>query len=168
MENSNEACAEFAQQLIQDDKNPTFHKEFLKPQDLDYSLQSLHTICAFLIHADKKELHLEPYVEVVRLAMRTGAYVGETVRKNDQKIDWKWVEYDEAIKFHPEIAQYQAKSLGSHFLMIGTDKEDSFTHFSFPINKVLKNLENGEEDSVYAFAMTQLTFQTEIQNGDND
>ena len=164
MENQNDVFNDFATQLMQDDKNPTFNREFLKPKQLDYSLESLNFINEFLIDADKKELHLMPYEDVVRLALRTGAYVGETVRKNDKNIEWNWVEYDEAIKLHPEIGQYQEKSLGTRFLLIGTSKKDTFVHFSFPINKVLKNLENGDEDSVYAFALTQVKLQDEMQN----
>ena len=170
MENQNEAFAQFADQLIKDEKNPTFDREFLNPQDLDYTFHSLHSICAFLIDADKKELHLRPYEDIVRLALRTGAYVGETIRKNFKNITWNWVEYDEAIKFHPEIAQYQEKSLGTRFLMIGTvtDKEGTIAYFSFPVTKVLKNLENGEEDSVYAFAVSQIVIQDEMENAIND
>ena len=168
MENQNDAFNEFAIQLVQDEKNPTFNREFLKPKQLDYSLESLNFINKFLIDADKKELHLMPYEDIVRLALRTGAYVGETVRKNDKNIEWNWVEYDEAIKLHPEISQYQEKSLGTRFLLIGTNKKDSIVHFSFPINKVLKNLENGDEDSVYAFAITQVKLQDEMQNLEMD
>lgn len=173
MENQNEAFEQFAVELIQDEKNPTFDREFLESKQLDYSLESLHLICDFLIDADKKELNLQPYEALVRLALRTGAYVGETVRKHDKNIEWNWMQYDDAIKLQPEISQYYTKSLGTQFLMVGINrkelnKEDSYLQFSFPINKVLKNLENGKEESVYAFAITQLNLQTEIKNMETD
>ncbi|MCH4245295.1 hypothetical protein [Acinetobacter gerneri] len=169
MENQNDLFQDLAAELALNDSNPTFNREFLDPQKLDYSLESLNYICEFLIDSDKKELNLQPYTDLVRLTFRVGAYVGETIRKNDKNKEWAWFEYDEAIKHYPSIDQYYEKSLGTQFLMVGMNKTKA--QFSFPFNKVLKNLENGEEDSVYAFAITQLLLQElpdEIQNVDLD
>lgn len=58
--------------------------------------------------------------------------------------EWYWLQYDEAIKDYPT-------SPSTQFLMAATKKNDSIVHFSFPMNKVIKNLAYGNADNVYNF-----------------
>lgn len=87
-------------------------------------------------------------VEVV--VHRTGAYVGEVIRKH-YLTDHNWYPFDTWISNNPTHTEYlgQTSELSTVFIL-GNAAGD----MCLPFSKVLKFLHNGSEDSVYFFART--------------
>lgn len=81
--------------LLQDREEPTYKREFLDEKKLDFSIQSLKHLDAYL-----EAVHVEPPQEddLVRLVLRSGAYLGEVIRRNSPN-EWNWVAFKEAAKY---------------------------------------------------------------------
>lgn len=107
-----------------------------------FSVESLRHIDAYL-----EALHSAPPKEedVVRVVPRCGAYVGEVIRRNSPNI-WNWITYAEAAKYSAF-----AKGLEHSVATAGILWRDQ-GNICFPLAKICKFLENGNEDSVYSFA----------------
>jgi hypothetical protein len=83
--------------------------------------------------------------DLVGVVLRCGAYVGEVIRKNSYN-KMNWVAFKEAAKYSDYV-----KGLGHSLGTAGILWRNSKT-MCFPLAKISKFLENGNEDSVYFFA----------------
>lgn len=129
--------------LLRDHENPTFRRELLDERHLDFSVDSLKHLDAYL-----EQLHAAPpqdQDDLVRIVLRCGAYVGEVIRKNSPR-RMNWVTFQEASK-HSDFVKGLGLSLGT----AGILWKESGTMY-FPLAKICKFIENGNEDSVYFFA----------------
>ena len=141
-----EEFADLSLMLTQDDSNVTYRRDALDPAVLNFSLESLRHIDAYL-----ELLRKEPPIggDFLRVVLRTGAYVGEVMRKQSPR-RYHWVAYAEAAK-HSKFLRGSERTIASAAVLW----RDS-SNISFPLGKVCKYLENGDEDSVYSFAKVLL------------
>lgn len=132
--------------LTQDDEHPTYMRELLRREELDFSLESLKQLDEYL-----EVLHHNPPegTDFMRLALRCGAYVGEVMRKQLPGT-FHWVTHEEAAKYSKFIAEAERSVATCGILWENNES------MSFPLGKVCKYLENGNEDSVYFFAKVLL------------
>src|SRR5687768_9853190 len=88
------AYADLSLMLTQDQRNITYQRDALDPAALDFSLDSLRHVDAYLEHlrSDPPEGH-----DFLRVVLRVGAYVGEVMRKQAPG-KYHWIEYDEAAR----------------------------------------------------------------------
>ena len=128
--------------LTQDRENPTYKNGLLDEKKLDFSVESLKHIDAYL-----ETVHSAPPQEedVARLVLRCGAYVGEVIRRNSLH-KWNWITFGEAAKYS-SFAKGLEHTLATTGIL-WRDREN----MCFPLGKICKFLENGNEDSVYSFA----------------
>lgn len=122
----------------------TYRGELLDLRKLDFSLESLRHINEYLgqIREDS-----EAKKEWNRIILRTGAYVGEVIRRNDKKVSWTWVDYDGAKLVQPQMFTSFGKSVATAAVLY-----DGKNGFTFPLAKVEKYLNNGPEDNLYFYA----------------
>lgn len=128
--------------LTEDEDRPTYRRDLLLQHDLDFSLDSLRHIDDYLalLHRDLPNGH-----DLMRVVLRTGAYVGEVMRKLQPGV-YRWILHAEAAKHSPLVKSW-GPSLGTAGILWRSSES-----MCFPLGKVAKFLENGREDSVYAFA----------------
>ena len=138
--------SDLSRMLTQDEENPTYRRELLQAGKLDFSLESLRHVDAYLevLHAAPPQGH-----DLSRVALRCGAYVGEVMRKQSPGT-FHWVTHDEASK-HSELVKGFERSIAT----AGILWKDSQS-MSFPLGKICKFIENGSENSVYVFAKALL------------
>ena len=138
--------ADLSLMLTQDNQNITYRRDVLEPVQLDFSLNSLRHIDAYL-----EQLMITPPEghDFLRVVLRIGAYVGE-VMKRQRPGKYHWITYDEAAK-HSDFVRGLEHSIASA-AMLWYDNGSVL----FPLGKVCKYLENGSEDSVYFFAKVLL------------
>jgi hypothetical protein len=132
--------------LTLDDQNPTYRRDLLHPDALDFSLESLRHLDEYL-----EILHLSPPEgpDFLRVALRCGAYVGEVMRRQSPGT-YHWVAHKEAVKYSKLIAGFEY-SIATAGILWENDES-----WSLPVGKVCKFLENGNEDSVHFFAQVLL------------
>ena len=140
---ANTEFAGLARMLTGDAANPVWKRELLDQAQLDFSLESLRHLDAYLetIHGERPQTD----DELNRVVMRCGAYVGEVIRKNSS-VKLNWAAFKEAAKFSDYL-----NDMGFSAGTAGILWADAKT-MCFPISKVGKLIENGPEDSVYGFA----------------
>lgn len=131
--------------LISCPEKPTPGAELLSGVDLDFSLDSLKEVDAFLEQMRERDLTPE---EEFTLVVRVGAYVGEVIRDNAPATGWHWINYKDAIRAVPELASIGEVDTGSAVLLWSKSRG-----CCFPMGKVIKYLINGSEDSVHFFAL---------------
>lgn len=136
------ALSELAQIFYQD--RETLGRELLDPRKLDYSVESLRHVDAYL-EAVRKNKDLQKSWN--RTVLRAGAYVGEVIRRNDKNAQWHWVDHDGAQAINPKYFGALGKSIATAAVLF-----DGKGGFAFPLEKVEKYLDNGSADSVYFFA----------------
>lgn len=143
---SNPPLEDLALMLWQEETNPTYMRESLVVEKLDFSVESLVHIDGYL-----EKIHKQPPAddEVVQIALRTGAYLGEVIRKNSTET-YNWLDFKEATKINDLV-----KQLG---MQIGTAAVlwSEPDNLMFPIAKIIKYIENGSEDSVHFFAQVAI------------
>ena len=144
----NETFDDLAYMFNNEQKDPIYKLDFLKNRKLDFSYNSLKIVDQYLIEIRKIGLDKLSNEEFTRIVVRTGAYVGKTIRKNDKSEQWNWVDFENAQKISPEFFKDSEKSLA--YAAVLTDGQQ----FPFPLNKVIKFLNNGEEDSLYFYALS--------------
>jgi hypothetical protein len=132
--------------LAQDDENPTYKRELLSKTRLDMSIESLHHLDSYL-----EVLHQNPPEgkDFSRVVLRCGAYVGEVMRRQ-QPGRFHWIAPDEAAKYSQTAAGF-----GESLATAGILWENSES-MCFPLAKICKFIDNGNEDSVYFFAKVLL------------
>lgn len=149
----NETFDDLAYMFNNEQKDPIYKLDFLKNRKLDFSYNSLKIVDQYLIEIRKIGLDKLSNEEFTRIVVRTGAYVGKTIRKNDKSEQWNWVDFENAQKISPEFFKDSEKSLA--YAAVLTDGQQ----FTFPLNKVIKFLNNGEEDSLYFYAVSSSKLQ---------
>ena len=135
---------EISHLFFQTSDDPTIGADLLAPSALDYSIESLATVDDYL---DKVRQHKDITSVWNKVALRCGAYVGEVVRRNCQKRELHWVDYENALKLDNASFRQMGQSIGNSVSLYGGN-----SWFCFPLAKVDKFLENGREDSVHSFA----------------
>lgn len=139
--------SELSRMFCQD--GDTFGREWLDPKKLDYSVESLKHVDAYLEAARKSKNVAKNWNRTV---LRAGAYVGEVIRRNDRNIRWQWVDHDGAQSVNPKYFGAIGKSIATAAVLF-----DGKGGFAFPMAKVEKYLDNGSADSVYFFAQTVMS-----------
>ena len=148
-----EAFADLSQMFIQFPKDPIYQSELLTKESLDFSVESLRVVDEYL-EALRSNPPEGPAFQ--KLVLRAGAYVGEVIRKAGPEGDSHWIAYDEAARISPGTYGKLEKSMASiASLHHGGDA------FTFPLGKVCKRLEHGEEDGVWFFPKTILAMRHE-------
>jgi len=95
---TNQALSELSQLFYED--QGTLGQDTLNQSKLDFSLESLKEVNAYL---EKVRSTKEVESSWNRVVLRTGAYVGEVIRKNDAKANWQWLDYESAKALEPEF-----------------------------------------------------------------
>lgn len=136
-----EAFAELAQMLTEDERQPTYGREWLDRQQLNYSLLSLKHVDTYLAR-----VHAAPPSdqEKFRIVLRGGAYVGEVMRRSLP--EFHWVEFNEGAR-HSDALASMGPGWGTAAVLWNAKKD-----LMFPLGKVGKFIENGQQDSVFSFA----------------
>jgi hypothetical protein len=134
---------ELAQMFFALPDDPTPGSEFLDASQLNFSVESLASVDKHLEMMRKKNLAGQ---SLIKFVLRCGAYVGEVIRRNIKGKEYHWLDYENAAKLDKNIAGF-GKNIGTIGILW-----DGKTGFTFPLNKVIKFLQNGSEDSVRAFA----------------
>ena len=127
--------------LAGDAANRTHRCELLRPEALDYSLDSLKHVDAYL---DVLHRTPPPQTESLQVVLRAGAYLSEVIRRARPGV-FHWVLYEEAARHAPKLRGLR-ESIGTAGIL-WRDPESLL----FPLGKVCKYLENGAEDSLYTF-----------------
>src|SRR5215467_3741034 len=139
------ALSDLAHIFFEDDD--TFGREHLDRRRLDFSVESLKHVNDYL-EAIRKDKDVETQgVTRAKVVLRAGAYVGEVIRKNDKKVQWRWVDYEGAKQVEPKLFESFGKRIATAAVLYDGNKG-----FVFPLAKVEKYLNNGAEDDVYLFA----------------
>jgi hypothetical protein len=148
-EDQNLALAGVAEMFLHDPDEPTFGKEYLPVERLDFSLKSLHLIDDYLDSVSKlKGFGQKNELQVI---LRAGAYVGEVIRRNSTTARWRWLDYEMAKAINAATFERFGK-LPATAAVLYNGKT-----FIFPLAKVTKRLTNGPEDSVHFFGATILS-----------
>jgi hypothetical protein len=125
-------------------EDPTPGSDLLDRSKLDFTLESLKHVDDYLNAIRGRTLDDREWFVTV---LRTGAYVGEVVRRNSTSRLFHWVDYDTAVR-HSDFA----KTLGGPSPAVAAILWEHPESMSFPLGKVVKFLDNGPEDSTYVFA----------------
>jgi len=142
-EDQTPALSDLAQMFFEDPA--TFGREHLDRRRLDFSVESLKHINGYL-EAIRKDKGVE--AQWTRVVLRAGAYIGEVIRRNDKKTQWRWIDYEGARQVDPKVFELFGKRVATAAVLYDGNKG-----FAFPLAKVEKYLENGAEDNVYLFAV---------------
>ena len=120
----------------------TPRSELLDPAQLDYSLESLRHLDAYL-----GAMHAAPPSEreLMQVILRAGAYLGEVVRR--LRPEFHWVLYEQAARYSENVRAME-DSIGT----AGILWKDA-ANVAFPIGKAWKRVDLGAEDSVYTFGL---------------
>ena len=140
---SNRALQDLSVMFYDAPQDPTPDVQILSKEKLDFTIESLSHVEEYLDHIRK---HSYKGKQAASLILRSGAYVGEVIRRHAKSKQWHWLAYAEAIKLSPDIAKL-GKDLGTSAILW-----DSKSGFAFLVGKVIKYLQNGEEDSVRFYA----------------
>jgi len=137
--------ADFFVGKFQADSDVLFAKE-LSRENLDYSLDSLKEVDRWLsiLAKDEVDPNKQNSAETI---IWTGAYVGEVIRKCSQQ-EYNWQRYDDAMKGQSDdIKNIIPSTFGTQFMLTTTHKG-----FTLPINKVIRFLAEGPENSLHFYA----------------
>lgn len=125
--------------------------ELLDRARLDYSVESLKTVDTYLacLHA-QRPTELTPDWQTT--ALWGGAYVGEVIRRQ-AVCHHDWVDFDDFLAAHPELKVLlgEKKQLVTRALLTADGRS-----FTLPINKVLRLIQQGPAESVWAFALEEI------------
>src|SRR5262249_34835785 len=129
----------------------TFGREHLDRRRLDFSVESLKHVNEYL-EAIRKDKEVEK--DWTRTVLRAGAYVGEVIRRNDKKVQWRWIDNEGAKQVEPKLFESFGRTVATAAVLY-----DGKKGFVFPLAKVEKYLNNGSEDDVYFFAKVIMSHQ---------
>ena len=127
------------------------HPERLGREKLDYTLTSLKAVDEYLtyLHEHRPE---QMGAEWVKAVLWGGAYVGEVVRRNAPR-EYNWADFDVFLREYPETTQLLGDEKQLGFCALLTAGGGGFT---LPINKTLRFICDGPEDSVYFYAACEV------------
>ncbi len=125
--------------------------ERLDRTKLDYSLGSLKSVDEYLtyLHANRPEQLGREWVKAV---LWGGAYVGEVIRRNAPR-EYNWADFDDFIREFPETTRLLGNQKELGFCALLTAGGGGFT---LPINKMLRFIYDGPEDSVHFYAVCEV------------
>lgn len=138
-----QALAELATMFFDFETRPTLGVELLDRPRLDFSVDSLRLVDDYLEAVATRD---RSDGETQVIVLRSGAYLGEVIRRNSSARVYHWLDYDEALRVDPRVGSFGGKSLALMAVLW------SGTGFTFPLNKVTKFLQNGREDSTHFYA----------------
>ncbi len=152
MENINCALEELAALFANgsNEGDEIISSERLDRSRLNYSLESLGAVDDYLayLHENRPQRMAQQWDKSI---LRCGAYVGEVIRRNSSR-SYNWVDFDLFVRDFPRSKQLlgSEKTLACCALLsVGGGQ------FTLPINKVIKFIHNGEEDSVWFYASAE-------------
>ncbi|GGM45153.1 hypothetical protein ACFFX1_43110 [Dactylosporangium sucinum] len=153
METVNGYFEEFASVFAGEEADPDgeeiAHPERLAREALDFTLDSLKRVDDYLAHLyEHRPEHLGP--PYVLTALWGGAYVGEVIRRSAPR-RYHWIDYDVFVDRYPTSAEL----LGEPDLGVTAVLSPGGGGFTLPINKIIKFLRNGPEDSVWFYATAE-------------
>ena len=120
--------------------------ENLDRSALDGSIDSLQVVDDYLSFVQANLEHLTDS-EYNNLALRCGGYVGECIRMTWPE-SYDWCDYNDYMPSHPQLnGLMPERTLGTCALLVR--KPDGMI---LPVNKVLRFLHEGPENSVHYFA----------------
>jgi hypothetical protein len=153
VETVNDVFAEFAACFAGtlDADEEIVYPERLDRSKLDYSLASLKVVDDYLsfLHENRPE---EMGREWVKAVLWGGAYVGEVIRRNAPR-EYYWVDFDEFIREYPDTTRMLGEEKQLGFCALLTPGGGGFT---LPINKMLRFIHDGPEDSVYYYSACEV------------
>ena len=138
------ALVDLSQMFYEDPS--TFGRQHLDRRRLDFSVESLKHVNDYLEAIRKDKDVGKQGVTRLKVVLRAGAYVGEVIRKNDNKVQWRWIDYEGAKQVEPKLIESLGKTIATAAVLYDGKG------FAFPLGKVEKYLNNGAEDDVYFFA----------------
>jgi len=150
MEDVNEIFRDFAALFTGHLSDPAgediVHPDRLDRPALDGSLASLKVVDAYLehLHQNRPERMGQDWSRTV---LRAGAYVGEAIRHAAGR-QYDWVDYDVFTRVYPDVRRL----LGERGLPVASVLSTGDGGFTLPLNKVIRYLANGSEDSVWFYA----------------
>ena len=131
--------------LLKQDYKENIQPKCLNHKKLDYSLESLKYIDAYLecVRKSKKKLNIE---QKKILILRCGTYVGEVIR--NKKRNFIWVSYEEACRISKNFSEIYEGDITSGLVLYNKESGSLW----LPLNKVYKFLKYGKGDSLKFFA----------------
>jgi hypothetical protein len=127
-----------------------FPERLARPR-LDYTLASLQVVDDYLafLRQSQPELMTEIWTNTVLWA---GSYLGEVIRRHAGR-PFHWVEYDEFMKAHPDLAPLfgTQRTLPCHALL--TYGRGSFL---LPMYSLIRSMQAGVEEKIHAFAAAEI------------
>jgi hypothetical protein len=156
IEHSDQAAADIAELFVGSSPEPTPWEELLRRDLLDFSIESLEHVNAYL-----DSVRQQPSVEDVwnRICLRASAYLGEVIRRNGLPEDWHWLDYESAQKIDPTSFDQFGQCISTAFVL-----HQGGESFCFPLGKIHKYLENGSEDNTRLFAHVMISRWLETQH----
>ena len=124
--------------------------ENLDRSALDGSIDSLRAVDNYLSYVQANLEHLTDS-KCNNLALRCGGYIGECIRMTWPE-SYDWCDYSDYMPSHPQLSGLMPdRTLGTCALLVR--KPDSMI---LPVNKVLRFLHEGPENSVHYFAHCEI------------
>lgn len=153
MEYVNDIFGEFAACFVGalDGDGEIIHPEQLVRAKLDYSIGSLKGVDDYLkyLHENRPDQMGREWAKAI---LWGGAYVGEVIRRNASR-EYNWVDFDEFIREYPDTTRLlgDRKELGICALLTAGGGG-----FTLPINKMIRFIHDGPEDSVWFYASCEV------------
>jgi hypothetical protein len=141
---------------------PLISNSNFKQDLLDYSIDSLDIVNSFLdgIH---KNLDTIPPEKLTIIVLRVGAYIGEVIRKNGKKNNFKWISYKSTVSLWPEIDDLYGETISTVTVLL----KEKPRLYNFPLGKVWKYIHFGASEDVKEFAINTLSKNTKINSSAN-
>ncbi|HEV8605455.1 MAG TPA: hypothetical protein VGQ99_08830 [Tepidisphaeraceae bacterium] len=116
---------------------------------LDYSLESLHVVDAYLdyLYEHNQGIGEEEWKKTV---MRGGAYVGEVVRRNARET-WMWIDYNDYMPQNPDLQQMIPDRTAATCAFLCREDGSMW----MPLNKVARFIEEGPEQNTHYAASVE-------------
>ncbi len=158
LDNLNSEMEGLSEIFFDDPESPTYNIEYLDRSKLDFSIESLDHVNTFLnsIHLKLKDV---PDNKMNALVLRTGAYLGEVIRKNSTHKKFQWISFEKASSLNSRI-----QAMGESISTVAILQEQKTQHFFFPLGKVLKSLHFGTSEHLKAFAENTISQNTKFAN----
>jgi hypothetical protein len=118
---------------------------------LDGSLESLHHVDEYLLYLHKHRARISQLEWDITL-LRAGAYVGEVIRHAAPAGEFNWVDYDEYMPTHPDLQRLIPERTSATCAFLVRRSET----MSMPLNKVARFIDEGVDNSVHFFAVSDL------------
>ena len=152
IENVNDIFEDFAAWFVgeRNGDREIIHPEQLKRDTLDYSVASLNSVDEYLQYLHEQQP--DESREWVHAVLWGGAYVGEVIRRSASR-QYDWVDFYAFIREYPGTTELLGNQKELAFCALLTAGGGGFT---LPINKMIKFIHNGPEDSVHFYAACEV------------